>query len=381
MIPSMNLSRTRITALGCCLVCLILLLAAACAASAPTETPRPTIAGALLYTRTPTPTVTATPTTHPEVPFQQGRVKRDAWELDQAVDYFSAALDIAPSAAYHASRAEVYRLMGRYDEAAADIEAALALDPGLAEAWRQQALLSRAQGDWDQALAGINRVIELKPHDGAAYVLRAQIHAEGFGKLLQALVDYRRAIAQDPVYDKATLVERWHILAKLGYWEEALLVSQKMASSGSQDPLRYYYRAWSLIQLGRIDQAIEQLLFGIERYPDYPAALYYALGVAYYERQAWAEAVQALEVAMLQSGSANGTDGVEHALDIEEADILGRMGVAYLGLRQCETGAALVERAIAEGRHLSDWYWARKAIEECYIAITPTPTRTATPVP
>lgn len=377
----MTVSRTGIVAVGCGLLGLTLWLAVACAASNPTPTPLSATRGVLLYTRTPTPTVTATPTLHPEVPFQQGRVQRDAWDLQQALNHFSAALDIAPSAAYHTRRAEVYRLMGTYDKAAADIGAALALDPGYAEAWRQEALLRRRQGAWDEALAAIDRVIELKPDDGAAYTLRAQINVEGFGKLPQALVDYRRAIAKDPVFDKATLVERWHILAKLGDWEEALLVSYKLAATGSDDPVRYYYRAWSLIQLRRIDEAIQQLFFGIERYPDYPVALYYALGVAYYERKAWSEAIQALEVALLQSGSATAANVVEHALDITNADILGRMGVAYLELKQCETGAAMVERAIAESPRLSDWYWGRKQVEECYISITPTPTPTATAAP
>jgi tetratricopeptide (TPR) repeat protein len=132
-----------------------------------------------------------------------------------------------------------------------------------------------------------------------------------------------------------------------------------------------------LIQLGRLDEAIQILFFGLDRYPDYPVALYYALGVAYYERQAWAEAVQALDVALNQLGAAKDDMRVE----ISEPDILGRLGVAYLELRQCETGAALVERAIAEAADLSDWYWARERIQTCYIAITPTPTRTATPVP
>ena len=132
-----------------------------------------------------------------------------------------------------------------------------------------------------------------------------------------------------------------------------------------------------MIQLGKLDEAIQISFFGIDRYPDFPVALYYALGVAYYERQAWAEAVQALDVALNQWGAA--TDAMR--TEISETDILGRLGVAYLELRQCETGEALVERAIAEATALSDWYWAREHIQTCYIAITPTPTRTATPVP
>jgi len=271
--------------------------------------------------------------------------------------------------------------MGRYEEAAADIEQALALAPDLAEAWRQKALLSRTQMAWDEALASANKLIEFAPDDGAAYILRAQIYVEGFGELQQALSDYDQAISRDPIFDKATLVERWHILAELGEWEQALLVSQKITTSGSEDPLRYYYRGWSLTQLERTDAAIQMLLFGIQRYPDYPVALYYALGVAYCQRQAWMEAVQSLEVALSQSSTASSEIASQRRLNITDTDILGWMGVAYLGLKQCETGAALVERAIAEGADPVTWTWARERVEACYVSLTPTPTPGGTPTP
>ena len=377
MIMFMTIS--RISRVGCCLIGLILWLTIACAASAPTPTALSPDNAIRLYTRTPTPTITPTPTVHPQVPYQRGLVQRDAWGLETALEQFDAALDIAPSAPVYASRAEVYRLLGRYEEASADIKASLTLDPELPEAWRQKALLSHTQAQWDEALAAVDKLIGLEPEDGSAYVLRAQINAEGFGKILQAQVDYGRAIRLDRVYDRATLIERWHILAKLEDWEEAVIVGHKMTTTGSEDPLRYYYRAWPLIELGRIDEAIQKLIFGIERHPDYPVALYYALGVAYYERHAWSEGIQALEVAWIQSGASTHENVVEHALDITKADILGHLGVAYLELKQCETGAAMVERAVADSARLSDWYWALDRIEACYIAITPTPTSTPAP--
>jgi hypothetical protein len=57
------------------------------------------------------------------------------------------------------------------------------------------------------------------------------------------------------------------------------------------------------------------------------------------------------------------------------------MGLTYLELRQCETGAAIVERAIAESAPRSTWVWARERIETCYVALTPTPTPTPTESP
>jgi tetratricopeptide (TPR) repeat protein len=379
MINVMTLSRGK--PICFLLICLVLWLTLAC--TAPTPSPTATLAGPLarLYTRTPTPTVTPTPTLDPQAVFQQGLAQRETWDLDAALDRFDTSLRLTPNAPVYASRAEVFRLQGRYEEAAADIARALDLDPELPEAWRQKALLNRTEEAWDEALAAVNKWIELDPDDGAAYVLRAQIYAQGFDKPRQALADYDRAILRDPTFDKATLVERWHILAGLGDWQEALLVAHKITTTGSEDPLRYFYRGWSLIQLERLDEAIQMLLFGLHRYPDYPVLLYYALGVAYCERQAWPEAIQALEVALAQLGAQSGPGAPDPPLQVTDADILGRMGVAYLELRQCETGAAIIQRAIAASPDPASWEWAREQSAACYLLLTPTPTPQDTPTP
>jgi tetratricopeptide (TPR) repeat protein len=376
-----SISSSRVTYALCCLACLTVWAVIACTAADPVPVTPARERGAILYTRTPVPTVTPTPTVLPEVIFQQGLAKRDAWDLEAALDQFALALDLAPSAPVYASRAEVYRLTGHYDQAAADIERALTLDPKSTEAWRQKALLSRAKTEWDEALAAADKLIELDPQDGASYVVRAQIHVEGFGNTQLALADYDRAIAQDPVFDKATLVERWHMLAESEQWLDALLVSYKMSIFGSEDPARFFFRGWSLIQVGRLDDAIRTLLSGLELYPDYPVAYYYALGVAYLHRTAWLEAIQALEVALIQLGTPPNESDVARRLSITNSDILARMGLAYLELQQCETGAAMVERAVAESPDPETWARAVERIDSCYISLTPTPTPEETPTP
>ena len=380
MIRAMTLC-SRAT-LAACLVGLIgLVVACAASSSAPDASlleggASPLETDKQLYTRTPIPSVTPvppTPTLSPQTLYEEGLSSRVLWDMEAALERFDAALALAPDLIpVYASRAELYRLAGHYDEAAADIDRALSLNPELVMAWREKAWLHREEGAWDEALVAVNKLIELQPDDGAAYVLRAQIYAEGLGKLHLALADYERAMARDPgLFDKATLIERWHILAALERWDEALLVSYKMFSTRNENPLRYYYRGWSLLQLERIDDAIQMLLLGLRRYPDYPVAFYYALGVAYYERQAWNETVQALEVTLAQSAASSAQQAPWQHLDITAADILGRMGVAYLELRQCETGAAMVGQAAVEDPVA--WDWAVERAEACYVSLTPTP--------
>ncbi len=362
------------------LVSLLLLTFAACATS-PTS-PVPAIAvrtgAARLYTRTPVPSPTptlSTPTPAPDTIYRRGLARREDWDLEGALQYFDAALAQDPElAAAYVSRAEIYRLMGRYDAAAADLERALTLDRERAAAWWQKALLEYNVEAWDKALDAVNQLIKLQPKNGAAYLLRAQIYTYGLDEPTLALTNYKLAIMCDPSLDHTTWAERWHALAARGRWEEARDLAYQMFNMGSDDPLRYYYLSWALVQLGQPDQAIQTARFGIRRYPDYPAALYYALGVAYYGRSAWTEAIQVLEVALAQTSALAGEQAVDAAwqrLGINTTDILGQLGLAYLALGQCETGAAIVERAASEAPR---WDWARERIEACYIALTPTPT-------
>ncbi len=353
-------------------------LAVACAVPA-TVTPTVSV---LLHTRTPTPTLdpaTPTPTLSADILYQQGLSQREVWNLAAALERYDAALALAPDAQVYAERAEVYRLVGNDEEAAVDIAQALSLDPTLPEAWRQRALLAQAQGAWNEALEAVNQFIELRPDDGAAYALRAQLYANGLSELRLALADYEHAAALSYALEKATLVERWRLAAELEEWDEAFLVSLKMFITRSEDPARYYYRAWSLIRLRRLDEAIQQLFAGIERYPDYAVVFYYALGVAYFERLAWPEAIAALEVALAQSGAASEETAAWRQLGITTADILGWMGLAYLKLGQCETGGAIVQRAAAESADPNRWGWAVRQVGACYTAITPTPTPTPAP--
>ena len=161
-----------------------------------------------------------------------------------------------------------------------------------------------------------------------------------------------------------------------------MVVGHKMQPIGSGDPLALLLPDMATHKIGdELTKPFRSSFLASSSYPDYPVALYYVLGIAYYERQAWPEAIQALEVALSQMGALPDENVVEHALDIIQADILGPIGIAYLELKQCETGAALVKRAVDESRRRSDWDWALDRIEACYISITPTPTPTGTPAP
>jgi tetratricopeptide (TPR) repeat protein len=95
---------------------------------------------------------------------------------DQALADFNRAIEVDPEDAWAiGSRGQTYRLMGRYDEALADLNRAIELDPDqdwvIAERGETYRLVER----YDEALADLDRAIELYPGDDDYIMKRAEI--------------------------------------------------------------------------------------------------------------------------------------------------------------------------------------------------------------
>jgi tetratricopeptide (TPR) repeat protein len=65
--------------------------------------------------------------------------------------------------------------MERYDEALADFNRAIELDPDFGWAFSDRGETFRLMGRYDQALADLNRAIELSPGDDDYIMKRAEI--------------------------------------------------------------------------------------------------------------------------------------------------------------------------------------------------------------
>jgi tetratricopeptide (TPR) repeat protein len=80
----------------------------------------------------------------------------------------------------HALRAEELLEVGQADQAAAQIDQALRLDPAFAEAYGLKAVIAIVQNNKDQALAAANRAVELNPHSAAALLARSYVQQSMF---------------------------------------------------------------------------------------------------------------------------------------------------------------------------------------------------------
>ncbi|WP_433353950.1 tetratricopeptide repeat protein [Microtetraspora malaysiensis] len=111
-----------------------------------------------------------------------------------------AGLEIDPGNPHlHGVLGQLETAAGRYGEARAAFDTALARDPGLAGAWANRAILRYQTGDLDGAVADLTRAIELG-EDAALYANRA-VALRDLGRPDEAAADLTRARELDPGID------------------------------------------------------------------------------------------------------------------------------------------------------------------------------------
>ncbi len=113
---------------------------------------------------------------------------------------------------FHRLRSQLYALAFRYDEAIADMDAAIALesdDPALYVERGQRIILLY---EWDRALADYNRALELDPLYADAYYYRGILYAsvpEGIDARRNALADFERYLDFAPNGPRAADAARY----------------------------------------------------------------------------------------------------------------------------------------------------------------------------
>ena len=128
----------------------------------------------------------------------------DARDLGrQAMDACDYALTQQPltrqdRAATFVNRGIIHLGRTNLRQADADFDAALAIEPGQAEAWLNKAILNVQNGRSQEALSLADRALQLKTRRPAiAYFVRALANEDG-GNVAAAYRDFQRARALDP---------------------------------------------------------------------------------------------------------------------------------------------------------------------------------------
>jgi tetratricopeptide (TPR) repeat protein len=135
---------------------------------------------------------------------QIGRHEQAFHVMDQMLEAVSSGLNNYPrkQVEAHVSRAQLYALAFRYDEALADMDAAIELDPTNPELYVLRGQITLYLYEWDRALADYNRAIELDPDYADAYYYRGVLfYTQGYRE--DARADFRRYLDLAPDGDHA----------------------------------------------------------------------------------------------------------------------------------------------------------------------------------
>lgn len=111
-------------------------------------------------------------------------------EYEEAALHYRKAIEGKPSAEAHSGLGFALNQLGRLDEAAAQHEKAVALDPGLAEVHRNRALTQARLKKYDEAILSYRRAVAIEPRVSTYYSLAGVLRAAGRSEEAQA--EYRR---------------------------------------------------------------------------------------------------------------------------------------------------------------------------------------------
>lgn len=162
--------------------------------------------------------------------------------MDEAVRLVTEGLErldreFAPSeyalhrAGLRYNRAQVYGMVGRLDEAAADYTTSLEGDGNFADLYFNRATILRRMGRLEEAVADYGRALELSPPFHESYFNRGGARLE-LGDLEGACADFERVLELDPENTDARL-NRASVLAELGNSDRAW---QEVVAGLAMDP-------------------------------------------------------------------------------------------------------------------------------------------------
>ena len=212
------------------------------AAVRPTPTPRTAV------TSTPTPTprtaVTSTPTPTPQPEAGEDVADATAKAVQAYIEQGVAKAEL-----------------GQYEEAIADYDAALRLDPDHVGALVNRSLAWIGLGRYEDAIADYDAVLRLDPEQVGAWANRGAAKAK-LGRHNEALADYDAVLRLDPNHVLA-LANRGLARIALGRYEEAIADFDSVLRLDPDNAGVYNNRGWVKARLGRHEEAIE----------DYNAAL------------------------------------------------------------------------------------------------------------
>jgi len=200
-------------------------------------------------------------------------------EYEQAIADYDQAIALDPEFAIaYLNRGLTYFEIGEYEQALADYDQAIVLDPEFATAYLNRGVAYTDLGEYGQALIDLDQAIELDPTDALAYNNRGFLYYQ-LGEVEQAIADYDQAIELDPELIQA-YPNRGAAYNSLGELEQAFADYDQAITLDPELALAYSGRGLAYTGLGEFEQAIADYNQAIELDPT-DASAYVNRGIAY----------------------------------------------------------------------------------------------------
>jgi tetratricopeptide (TPR) repeat protein len=186
----------------------------------------------------------------------QGRLRLERGEVDDAVPILEAAARLAPDVPHIRNNlGAAYQRAGRAADAMAEYRRAIDLDPGSAVSYRNAYVILRDRGDLGQARRLLRTAWRLERED-LGDLLDLAVLDELLGEPAQAEVTYVKAERLDP--------ESWEVeiahadfLSRMERYSEAMVLYQRAATRAPESPRLLRGLARCYWMLGRPEPAIE----------------------------------------------------------------------------------------------------------------------------
>jgi len=211
-----------------------------------------------------------------------------------AMQAYDRALAIKPEAYVYLNRAET-RPKSDLAGKRTDLDAALALDPKYAPALAAKARLLQEQGDSATAIASLSKALEAAPADLELLLERGMAYAKT-GDRARAEVDFTAARAHAPQAGQLNYM-CWEKATAGVALESALADCDAALAKSPGVPAFLDSRAFVMLRLGRLDEAIAEYTRAIHKAPRQAASLY-GRGVAWSRKGDKAQAAADQAVAM-----------------------------------------------------------------------------------
>lgn len=179
---------------------------------------------------------------------------------------------VLPEPAVHRGEAETHLERGRalitqgqLEQAIAEFDRAIELDPDDVEVYATRGFAYIALGQFERGIADYDTAIELESENPILYNDRGFAYAE-LGKYERAVADYDKAIELDPDYDNVDYAynNRGFAYGSLGKYEQAFSDFERAIALNPDNAWVYYNRALIHIDMGQSTNAIPDLELALQ---------------------------------------------------------------------------------------------------------------------